>query len=108
KEYSVVYFYAFARLMTTLPIDHLEPLMGWGGAVGSAAYVFRPSTVAQFQAVFTASRGSGPSITLRGAGWGIGVEPLRHGRTITARLIANYSMRLLEVLDCSDALLALH
>ncbi len=30
---------------SSLPTDRLEALLAWGGAVHSAAYVFRPSTV---------------------------------------------------------------
>lgn len=54
--------------MTQLPMDRLEPLHGWGGAVKSAAYVFRPSTVEQLREVFTLAKESGRTITLRGAG----------------------------------------
>jgi decaprenylphospho-beta-D-ribofuranose 2-oxidase len=53
---------------TLLPIDHLEPLKGWGGAVGAAAYVYRPSTVEQLKEVFELARTSGRTVTLRGAG----------------------------------------
>ncbi|MDP4198503.1 MAG: FAD-binding oxidoreductase [Bacteroidota bacterium] len=52
----------------TLPIDHLEPLKGWGGAVESAAYVFRPSTVEQLKEAIQVARDTGRTITLRGAG----------------------------------------
>jgi decaprenylphospho-beta-D-ribofuranose 2-oxidase len=51
-----------------LPIDRLEPLKGWGGAVGASAYVFRPSTEEQLKEAFRVARESGRSITLRGAG----------------------------------------
>ncbi len=51
-----------------LPTERLEPLMGWGGAVHSAAYVFRPSTVQQLTDAFLSARMSGRSVTLRGAG----------------------------------------
>ncbi len=53
---------------STLPVDHLEPLKGWGGAVASAAYVFRPSTVEQLREAFQVARETGRTITLRGAG----------------------------------------
>lgn len=54
--------------MSVLPIDHLEPLKGWGGAVESAAYVFRPSTVEQLREAFQVARDSGRTVTIRGAG----------------------------------------
>lgn len=51
-----------------LPVDRLEPLKGWGGAVGSSAYVFRPSTEAQLQDAFRLARETKRQVTLRGAG----------------------------------------
>jgi decaprenylphospho-beta-D-ribofuranose 2-oxidase len=51
-----------------LPVERLEALKGWGGAVGSSAYVFRPSTVAQLKEVFALGRDTGRSVTIRGAG----------------------------------------
>src|SRR5579872_2136208 len=51
-----------------LPVDRLEPLKGWGGAVGSTAYVFRPSTIEQLKDAFEVAKRSGRSVTLRGAG----------------------------------------
>lgn len=52
----------------TLPIDHLERVEGWGGAVSSAGYVFRPSNVEQLREVFALARETKRKITLRGAG----------------------------------------
>ena len=52
----------------TLPTDRLEALVGWGGAVHSAAYVVRPSTVSQLKDAFASANKSGRKITLRGAG----------------------------------------
>jgi decaprenylphospho-beta-D-ribofuranose 2-oxidase len=51
-----------------LPSEQLESLVGWGGAVDSAAYVYRPSTLDQLKEIFAAARAAGHSITLRGAG----------------------------------------
>jgi decaprenylphospho-beta-D-ribofuranose 2-oxidase len=51
-----------------LPIDHLEPMKGWGGAVEATAYVYRPSTIEQLRAAFTTARNSHRSVTIRGAG----------------------------------------
>jgi decaprenylphospho-beta-D-ribofuranose 2-oxidase len=51
-----------------LPIDHLEHVEGWGGAVGSAGYVFRPSTVEQLGEVFAIAKRTGRKVTLRGSG----------------------------------------
>lgn len=51
-----------------LPIDHLERLKGWGGAVGSTGFVFRPSTVDQLKEVFDLARATGRKIAFRGAG----------------------------------------
>ncbi len=42
--------------------------MGWGGAVGSAAYIYRPSTVPQLKEAFSNARVMGRTVTLRGAG----------------------------------------
>ncbi|HZK76014.1 MAG TPA: FAD-binding oxidoreductase, partial [Candidatus Kapabacteria bacterium] len=53
---------------SSLPIDHLESLKGWGGAVHSAAYVIRPATIEQLKAAFANARAAGRSVTLRGAG----------------------------------------
>jgi len=53
---------------TIVPIDHLESIEGWGGAVNSAAFVFRPSTVQQLKDAFALAKRSGKKITLRGAG----------------------------------------
>src|ERR1700733_13321339 len=52
----------------TLPIDHLEKLDGWGGAVHSAAYVFRPSTLAQLKDALGLAKSTDRKVTLRGAG----------------------------------------
>jgi len=56
-----------------LGTEHLEPLKGWGGAVHSAAYVFRPATVEQLKEAFALARAAGGAsspkrVTLRGAG----------------------------------------
>jgi len=52
----------------SLPTERLEPLKGWGGAVHSAAYVFRPATIEQLKEAFANARAAGGSVTLRGAG----------------------------------------
>jgi FAD/FMN-containing dehydrogenase len=51
-----------------MPTDHLEALAGWGGAVHSAAYVLRPSTVPQLKEAFARAKTSGQKVTFRGAG----------------------------------------
>lgn len=51
-----------------LPVDHLERLVGWGGAVASDGYVWRPSTIDQLQEAFALAKATHRSITLRGAG----------------------------------------
>jgi decaprenylphospho-beta-D-ribofuranose 2-oxidase len=51
-----------------LPNDHLEPLIGWGGAVESTAYVYRPSTLDGLREAFATARASRRNVTLRGAG----------------------------------------
>ncbi|SRR5579883_1138789 len=51
-----------------LPHDRLEPLKGWGGAVGAAAYVYRPSTLEQLKECFELAKRTGKHVTLRGAG----------------------------------------
>ena len=53
---------------SVLPIERLEPLKGWGGAVDAAAYVYRPSTLDQLKEAFATARATGRTITLRGAG----------------------------------------
>ena len=55
-----------------LPSQRLESLKGWGGAVGSAAYVYRPSTIEQLKEAFALARSAGRKITLRGAGLSYG------------------------------------
>src|SRR5438270_5419311 len=51
-----------------LPVDHLEKIEGWGGAVSSFGYVFRPSTIEGLRDVFSLARNFGRNITFRGAG----------------------------------------
>ena len=51
-----------------LPIDRLEPIKGWGGAVEATAYVYRPSTIEQLRSAFATARDSHRSVTIRGAG----------------------------------------
>ena len=51
-----------------LPVERLEAMKGWGGAVGAAAYVYRPSTIAQLKEAFEVARSAGRKVTLRGAG----------------------------------------
>jgi decaprenylphospho-beta-D-ribofuranose 2-oxidase len=55
-------------LMSVLPIDHLEKIEGWGGAVSSFGYVYRPATIDGLREVFQLARNSKRSITFRGAG----------------------------------------
>ncbi len=54
--------------MSVLPIDHLEKIEGWGGAVSSFGYVYRPATIEGLREVFAIARASNRSITFRGAG----------------------------------------
>ena len=51
-----------------LPIDHLESVEGWGGAVSAAGYVYRPSTLVQLREVFTIAQQTKRKVTLRGSG----------------------------------------
>lgn len=54
--------------MPIIPTDHLERLVGWGGAVESVGYVFRPTTVDRIKDVFQLAKETGRKVTLRGAG----------------------------------------
>lgn len=54
--------------MSVLPHDHLERLIGWGGALQSDGYVFRPNTLDGIKDVFQLAKQTGRNITLRGAG----------------------------------------
>jgi decaprenylphospho-beta-D-ribofuranose 2-oxidase len=54
--------------MHLLPVDHLEKVYGWGGAVSAAGYVYRPSTLEQLTEVFDIARSTKRKVTLRGAG----------------------------------------
>jgi FAD/FMN-containing dehydrogenase len=54
--------------MAVLPIDHLEKTEGWGGAVASFGYVYRPSTLQGIKEVFRLATASNRKITFRGAG----------------------------------------
>lgn len=54
--------------MPIIPADHLERLVGWGGAVESVGYVFRPTTVDGIKEVFHLAKETGRKVTLRGAG----------------------------------------
>lgn len=51
-----------------LPVDRIERVEGWGGAVASVGYVYRPSTIEQVREVFELARTTGRKITLRGSG----------------------------------------
>ncbi len=51
-----------------LPVERLERLKGWGGAVDATAYVYRPSTVEQLREAISTARETGHTITFRGAG----------------------------------------
>ncbi len=48
--------------------DRIERIKGWGGAVASVGYVWRPSTIDQLLEVFKLARESGRHVTVRGAG----------------------------------------
>src|SRR5436305_667248 len=68
---SIVYIPEAEFLMSSqsiLPIDHLEKIEGWGGAVSSFGYIFRPSTIEGLRDVFSLARNFGRNITFRGAG----------------------------------------
>ena len=54
--------------MSVIPQDHLERLVGWGGAVESVGYVFRPTTPDGIKEVFRLAKETGRKVTLRGAG----------------------------------------
>jgi decaprenylphospho-beta-D-ribofuranose 2-oxidase len=54
--------------MSVIPQDRLERLVGWGGAVESVGYVFRPTTADGIKEVFHLAKESGRKVTLRGAG----------------------------------------
>jgi decaprenylphospho-beta-D-ribofuranose 2-oxidase len=54
--------------MSVIPQDHLERLVGWGGAVESVGYVFRPTTSDGIKEVFQLAKETGRKVTLRGAG----------------------------------------
>jgi decaprenylphospho-beta-D-ribofuranose 2-oxidase len=54
--------------MSVLPIDHLEKIEGWGGAVSSFGYVYRPTSVEGIEAVFELARSTGRAVTFRGSG----------------------------------------
>lgn len=54
--------------MALLPVDHLEKVDGWGGAVSSFGYVYRPTSVEGIREVFELARKTGRAVTLRGSG----------------------------------------
>ncbi|MBS1903266.1 MAG: FAD-binding oxidoreductase [Bacteroidetes bacterium] len=54
--------------MALLPVDHLEKVDGWGGAVSSFGYVYRPTSVDGIREVFELARKTGRAVTLRGSG----------------------------------------
>lgn len=51
-----------------LPIDHLEHVSGWGGAVSGMSYVYRPSTIEQLREIFRQASAYGRTVGLRGGG----------------------------------------
>ncbi len=55
-------------MASLLPNDHLERIKGWGGAVASDGYVWRPSTTDQLKDVFALAGESKRLVTIRGAG----------------------------------------
>ncbi|HET9137408.1 MAG TPA: FAD-binding oxidoreductase [Candidatus Kapabacteria bacterium] len=54
--------------MAVLPVDRLEKVEGWGGAVASFGYVYRPTTLEGIQEVFQLARETGRKVTFRGSG----------------------------------------
>lgn len=54
--------------MAVLPIDHLEKIEGWGGAVSSFGYIYRPTTIEGLKEVFQLARENNRHITFRGSG----------------------------------------
>ncbi len=54
--------------MAILPVDRLEKVEGWGGAVASFGYVYRPTTLEGIQEVFQLARETGRKVTFRGSG----------------------------------------
>jgi decaprenylphospho-beta-D-ribofuranose 2-oxidase len=55
-------------MQSLLSVDHLERIRGWGGAVASDGYVWRPSTIDQLKEIFALAKESGRRVTPRGAG----------------------------------------
>ncbi len=54
--------------MSLLARDHIEKVIGWGGAVAADGYVYRPTTIAGIREVFDLAKSSNRLVTLRGAG----------------------------------------
>ncbi len=54
--------------MSVLPVDRLEKIEGWGGAVSSYGYVFRPTTLDGIREVFRLASETGRKVTFRGSG----------------------------------------
>jgi FAD/FMN-containing dehydrogenase len=54
--------------MSPLPLDRLERVSGWGGAMSAMCWVHRPSTVDGIRDVLSLARANGLSVGLRGAG----------------------------------------
>ncbi|HYM19525.1 MAG TPA: FAD-binding oxidoreductase [Candidatus Kapabacteria bacterium] len=54
--------------MQVLPVDHLEKIEGWGGAVSSFGYVYRPATIEGIKEIFQLARDTGRKVTFRGSG----------------------------------------
>lgn len=54
--------------MSVLPVDRLEKIEGWGGAVSSFGYVYRPATIEGLREVFELARTGKRNISFRGSG----------------------------------------
>ncbi len=61
--------------LPALPGERLEELVAWGRASRTAAYVFRPSTVADLQAVFALAQRCGRTVAFRAGGNSYGDAP---------------------------------
>ncbi len=54
--------------MAVLPVDRLEKIEGWGGAVSSFGYVYRPTSRRGIEDVFALARETERKVTFRGSG----------------------------------------
>jgi FAD/FMN-containing dehydrogenase len=62
-----------------LPAERREHVSGWGGAISTESYVYRPTTVDDVRAVLELARTHGLTVGLRGAGRSYGDAALSTG-----------------------------